>query len=50
VQFPAAGYQGVWALLTAALAGTDLPVPSARALRDLRRRLGPAPFRTGVSS
>jgi hypothetical protein len=32
----------VWAELTAALA---LAVPSAKALRDLRRRLGPVPFR-----
>jgi Insertion element 4 transposase N-terminal/Transposase DDE domain len=43
--FPGAGYLGVWAELTAALDGMGLVVPSARALRDLRRRLGPAPFR-----
>jgi Insertion element 4 transposase N-terminal/Transposase DDE domain len=43
--FPRAGYLGVWAKLTAALGGLGLAVPSARALRDLRRRLGPAPFR-----
>ena len=38
--FPRAGYLGVWAKLTAALDGLGLAVPSARALRDLRRRLG----------
>ena len=43
--FPRAGYLGVWAKLTAALDGLGLPSPSAKALRDLRRRLGPAPFR-----
>jgi Insertion element 4 transposase N-terminal/Transposase DDE domain len=43
--FPAAGYRGVWAELTAALDGLGLAVPSAKALRDLRRRLGAAPFR-----
>jgi hypothetical protein len=41
--FPGSGYAGVWARLTAGLGG--LPVPSAKALRDLRRRLGPAPLR-----
>ena len=41
--FPAAGYLGVWSKLTAAL---DRSVhPSSKALRDLRRRLGPAPLR-----
>ncbi len=43
--FPGTGYLGVWAKLTAALGGLGLAVPSPRALRDLRRRLGPAPFR-----
>ncbi len=43
--FPARGYAAVWAELTAALAAVDSPVPSAKALRDLRRRLGPAPLR-----
>jgi hypothetical protein len=43
--FPGTGYLGVWAGLTAALGGLGLAVPSARALRDLRRRLGAAPFR-----
>ncbi len=42
--FPRAGYLGVWAELTAALDGLGLAVPSPRALRDLRRRLGPAPL------
>jgi hypothetical protein len=43
--FPGLGYQGVWAKLTAALEGLPLPCPSAKALRDLRRRLGPAPLK-----
>jgi Insertion element 4 transposase N-terminal/Transposase DDE domain len=43
--FPALGYGGVWAKLTAALEGLPLMSPSAKALRDLRRRLGPAPFK-----
>jgi hypothetical protein len=43
--FPRSGYAGVWAKLTAALADQGLPCPSAKALRDLRRRLGPAPFK-----
>jgi Insertion element 4 transposase N-terminal len=43
--FPARGYLGVWAELTAALDGLGLAVPSARALRDLRRRVGVAPVR-----
>ncbi|HUY51606.1 MAG TPA: transposase domain-containing protein [Streptosporangiaceae bacterium] len=42
--FPGTGYLGVWAKLTAALDGLGLAVPSARALRDLRRRLGAAPL------
>jgi hypothetical protein len=41
--FPRLGYGGVWAKLTAALAG-QAACPSARALRDLRRRLGAAPL------
>ncbi len=41
--FPGRGYAGVWAELSAALGG-QAPPPSARALRDLRRRLGPAPL------
>jgi hypothetical protein len=43
--FPQAGYLGVWAELTAALDGLGLAVPSPKALRGLRRRLGPAPLR-----
>ena len=43
--FPARGYLGVWAELTAALDGLGLAVPSARALRDLRRRIGAAPVK-----
>ena len=43
--FPARGYLGVWAALTTALDGLGLAVPSARALRDLRRRIGAAPVR-----
>jgi len=43
--FPALGYQNVWAKLTAALDGVPLPSPSGKALRDLRRRLGPAPLK-----
>jgi hypothetical protein len=43
--FPGLGYQNVWAKLTAALDGQGVPCPSAKALRDLRRRLGAAPFK-----
>jgi Insertion element 4 transposase N-terminal len=43
--FPGLGYQRVWAKLTAALPAEGLPSPSAKALRDLRRRLGPAPLK-----
>ena len=43
--FPGTGCLGVWAKLTAALDGLGLAVPSPRALRDLRRRPGSAPFR-----
>jgi len=43
--FPGLGYQNVWASLTAALEGQGMPSPSAKALRDLRRRLGAAPLR-----
>ncbi len=41
--FPGIGYRGVWAKLTGSLAGVGSP--SARALRDLRRRIGIAPVR-----
>jgi Insertion element 4 transposase N-terminal len=44
--FPRPGYLGVWAKLTAALDGLGLPVPSAKALRDMRRRIGIAPVKT----
>jgi Insertion element 4 transposase N-terminal/Transposase DDE domain len=43
--FPRLGYARVWDKLTAGLAGLALPCPSEKALRDLRRRLGPAPMR-----
>ncbi len=43
--FPQLGYARVWGKMTAGLAGLDLPCPSEKALRDLRRRLGPAPFK-----
>jgi Insertion element 4 transposase N-terminal len=35
----------VWAELTAALDGLGLAVPSPKALRDLRRRVGAAPLK-----
>lgn len=41
--FPARGYEGVWAQLTGALG--SVASPCAKALRDVRRRLGPAPLR-----
>jgi hypothetical protein len=46
--FPGLGYAQVWAKLTAGLAdldGLQVPCPSEKALRDLRRRLGPAPLK-----
>ena len=43
--FPRKGYRSVWAELTAVLDGLGLAVPSAKALRDLRRRLGAAPLK-----
>ena len=43
--FPRAGYLAVWGRLTAALDGLGLAAPSAKALRDLRRRTGAAPIR-----
>ena len=43
--FPGLGYRQVWARLTAGLAGLAVPDPSEKALRDLRRRLGPAPLK-----
>ena len=41
--FPGLGYGNVWGHLTAALGDSGLAVPSAKALRDLRRRIGAAP-------
>ena len=43
--FPRASYLGVWAELTAALDGLGLAVPSGKALRGLRRRVGTAPLK-----
>jgi Insertion element 4 transposase N-terminal/Transposase DDE domain len=43
--YPRLGYARVWTKLTAGLAGMTVPRPSEKALRDLRRRLGPAPLR-----
>lgn len=43
--FPRLGYARVWQKLTAGLARMVPPSPSEKALRDLRRRLGPAPFK-----
>jgi hypothetical protein len=43
--FPQDGYLAAWGRLTAALGGLGLAVPSAKALRCLRRRVGPAPLR-----
>ena len=46
--FPRLGYARVWAKLTAGLEGLDglvVACPSEKALRDLRRRLGPAPLK-----
>ena len=45
VLFPRLGYARVWQKLTAGLIGLKLPSPSEKALRDLRRRLGPVPFK-----
>jgi transposase IS4-like protein/DDE family transposase len=46
--FPRVGYAGVWKKLTAGLEGLpglEVAAPSEKALRDLRRRLGPAPLK-----
>ena len=43
--FPQLGYVRVWGKLTAGLGGLGLARPSEKALRDLRRRLGPAPLK-----
>src|SRR2546421_3697230 len=43
--FPRLGYCRVWAKLSAGLTGMPVVCPSEKALRDLRRRLGPAPMK-----
>lgn len=43
--FPEVGYRLVWNKLTAGLSGIPVAFPTAKALRDLRRRLGSAPVR-----
>jgi hypothetical protein len=43
--FPQPGYQGVWGKLTAGLRVLGLAVPSGKALRELRRRIGIAPVK-----
>jgi transposase IS4-like protein/DDE family transposase len=43
--FPGIGYLRVWDKMTAALQELHLARPSEKALRDLRRRLGPAPVK-----
>jgi hypothetical protein len=43
--FPQPGYLGVWGKLTAGLRVLGLASPSAKALRDLRRRIGVRPVR-----
>jgi Insertion element 4 transposase N-terminal/Transposase DDE domain len=43
--FPGLGYARVWAKLTAGLEGLAVAAPSEKALRDLRRRLGPSPLK-----
>ncbi|HEX5298998.1 MAG TPA: IS4 family transposase [Streptosporangiaceae bacterium] len=43
--FPRPGYLAVWTKLTAALDGLGLAVPSPKALRDLRRRIGVKPVK-----
>jgi hypothetical protein len=48
--FPGVGYLRVWGKMTAALEDLGLPRPSEKALRDLRRRLGPAPVKAMFES
>jgi hypothetical protein len=43
--FPQSSSRAVWQKLTAALTQMGLAVPSPKALRDLRRRLGPEPLK-----
>jgi hypothetical protein len=42
--FPEVGYQLVWQKLTASLTALPVVMPTAKALRDLRRRVGSAPM------
>ncbi|MET7494010.1 IS4 family transposase [Streptomyces sp900116325] len=44
--FPEVGYRLVWDKMTAGLSGMPTACPSAKALRDLRRRLGSAPLQS----
>jgi hypothetical protein len=44
--YPRLGYARVWGKLTAGLHDLPVPRPSEKALRDLRRRLGPVPLKT----
>ncbi|GGX82253.1 IS4 family transposase [Streptomyces fructofermentans] len=44
--FPSLGYARVWDKLTAGLPDGGHARPSEKALRDLRRRVGPAPLKT----
>ena len=43
--FPEVGYPGVWRKLTAGLGGPLTAAPTASALAQARRRVGPAPLR-----
>ncbi|MCP2248634.1 Transposase DDE domain-containing protein [Lentzea aerocolonigenes] len=43
--FPELGYPGVWRKLTASLDGLSPATPTASALHQARRRLGPAPLK-----
>lgn len=43
--FPETGYTGVWGKLTAALEADPADAPTAGALAQARRRIGPAPLR-----
>ncbi|MGW7367299.1 transposase domain-containing protein [Streptomyces sp. NPDC054841] len=43
--FPEVGYRLVWHKLTTGLVGMEVASPTAKALRDLRRRVGAAPMR-----
>ncbi|TWH70592.1 DDE family transposase [Micromonospora olivasterospora] len=43
--FPEVGYRRVWAKMIAGLVGLVVVVPSGKGLRDLRRRVGPAPVK-----